>query len=116
MTKIPKGELLENIVAAAIPGGYRTKGSGSVHHEGDVRSKSGGITGDFIFECKFRDKPNFILPKDTIEKSVQECLPRGKMPAWVLWNGEEEPIACLRLDDLANLLSLIEHYEESTNG
>lgn len=69
---------LENIVAVAIPGGYRTKGSGSVHHEGDVRSRSEGIAGDFIFECKFRNRPNFVLPKDTIEKSVQECLPRER--------------------------------------
>ena len=104
MTKIPKDEALEIIVASLLPGGYRTKASGAVHHEGDVRSTSRGSAGDFIIECKYRSRPNFILTAEVVDKLITECLPRGKKPVWVLENSEGDRIACLRLDDLTDLL------------
>ena len=98
------------------PEGYVTDGSGSVHGEADVRSKSTGPAGDFIIECKFRNKPNIILTKRVFDKLEFECLQRGKKPMWVFENSDGEKIAMIRWDDLASLINLMEgKNDQETN-
>ncbi len=106
--RLKRDKKLENRVAADWPKGYVTKGSGSVHGEADVRSKSLGPSGDFIIECKFRNKPNIILTKKIFDKLERECLQRGKNPLWVFENSDGEKVGILRWDDLVSLIKLVE--------
>ena len=110
--KLKKYEKLENQVAAVWPEGYVTDGSGSVHNEADVRSKSIGPASDFIIECKFRNKMNFILTKKVFDKLELQCLQRGKKPVWVLENSEGEKISIMRWDDLVSLVNMLERKDE----
>lgn len=114
--KLRRDKKLENQVAADWPKGFVTKGSGSVYGEADVRSKSIGPAGDFIIECKFRNKPNIILTKKIFAKLERECLQRGKNPLWVFENSDGEKIAMIRFDDLISLINLAEEgNDESAN-
>jgi len=106
--ELKKYERLENRVAADWPEGYVTAGSGSVHGEADVRSRSIGPAGDFIIECKFRDRSNFILTKKVFDKLELQCLQRGKKPAWAFENSEGEMVGILRWNDLVSLINLAE--------
>lgn len=110
--KLKRYKKLENRVAADWPKGYVTDGSGSVHGEADVRSKSFGPAGDFIIECKFRDKPNFILTKKVFDKLEIQCLPRGKKPVWAFENSDGEIVAIIRWDDLVSLINMLEKNDE----
>jgi len=110
--KLRRDRKLENRVAADWPEGYVTKGSGSVHGEADVRSKSAGPAGDFIIECKFRGRPNIILAKEVLDKLERECLPRGKKPMWVFENSDGERVGMMRWDDLVSLIKLVEEQND----
>ena len=76
------GENLENLVQNKLLI-KKTKGSGNVKHDADLKDES-----DFIFECKYRSKKNVIIEKDWIDeiKKQAELCDRN----WVIVNQTED--------------------------
>jgi len=84
---------------------YLTKGSGSVHGDGDVKEAArGGDTHDtVIIECKSTEKERGVISvsKKTWEKHRADARRLGRTPVVVVEDADMQPMVIMRLDDFA---------------
>lgn len=87
-------EALEEVDGSA----HLTIGSGNKKSDGDVKSKN------FLAECKYRSKKNFIIQRDWVNKTKEEAEINRKIPLICVENSEGELLVAIPLEDFQHMM------------
>lgn len=103
------GEHLENYILFNLDM-LKTKGSGSVKHDGDLKDNE-----DFVVECKYRSEKNLIIKKEWLNEIKKQADLSGRN--WLIINQTDDKKIYVTLDFhvFVDLYDAFQNYKSAVN-